>query len=113
MSQTLRGTTSRSVKRFLMCSSNQPVPRRRYYKDVLRLSVPAFCVFVYTHVLQVMEDGQILLRTPSSASRTLRQNNEDDSQEERKRQGHFPRWVFGNGELSYVFAHINKSETFL
>lgn len=111
MSQTLRGTTSRSVKRFLMCSGNQSVSRRRYYEEVLRLSVSAFCVFVYMHVLQVMEDGQIFM-TPSSASRTVRQNDEDDSQEERKNQGHFPRWVFGNGVLSCVTAHINKSETF-
>lgn len=64
------------------------------------------------HVLQVMENGQILMRTPSSTSRTVKQNEEDDSQEERNDQGHLPRWVFGNGKLSYVTAHISKSETF-
>lgn len=43
------------------------------------------------HVLQVMEDGQVSVRTLASPVRTVKQSEEDESQEERKDQGHFPR----------------------
>lgn len=50
-------------------------------------------ILVYLHVLQVMEDGEVSVRTVGSAVRTVKQSEEDESQEERKDQGHFPRWV--------------------
>lgn len=49
---------------------------------------------VCRHVLQVMEDGEASVRTLGSAMRTVKQSEEDESQEERKDQGHFPRLTF-------------------
>ncbi|XP_075891417.1 sperm-associated antigen 17 isoform X2 [Nelusetta ayraudi] len=40
---------------------------------------------------QVMEDGQVSVKTIASPVRTVKQSEEDESQEERKDQGHFPR----------------------
>lgn len=56
------------------------------------------------HVLQVMEDGEVSVRTVGSAVRKVKQSEEDESQEERIDQGHFPRWVFQ--PQSHHYSHF-------
>lgn len=49
---------------------------------------------VSLHVLQVTEDGEVSVQTLSSATGTVKQSEENESQEERKDRGHFPRLTF-------------------
>lgn len=44
------------------------------------------------------------VRTVGSAARKVKQSEEDESQEERKDQGHFPRWVFQ--PQSHHYSHF-------
>lgn len=55
-----------------------------------------------------MEDGEVSVRTVGSAKRTVKPSEEDESQEERKDHGHFPRWVFPPHIITALLPYLDS-----